>query len=96
MANSYGASPWSIDTYSATPFYTNRFTIQGLAMVGYADADSRIELQDQTGKTICVLGKENNYKFEPGNGISVNGLLAPVNRTDGGPNGPSGRLLIYY
>jgi hypothetical protein len=87
-----------VDTPSNTVLFTGHMKIDHMEFVGYGAATDQVEVQDLNGRLVALLkgNSDLNVVSTWENVGWVRGLKVPTTLTSGGgPNLPSGKLIIY-
>src|SRR5262245_58689445 len=98
MSNKQTASPFRIDTPSATPLYAGQIEIRRIDFAGYQSSAQGVEVQDKFGNTICFLRGLVSTETVPSGQIgTVQGIMVPTIDSLGNPNlQPPGYILVYF
>ena len=95
--NRLTASPFKIDTPSASPLYVGQVEIQYIDFAGYVSSAQGVEVQDKFGNPVCFLrGLVSTETVRSGRIGIVQGLMVPVNDSFGNPNLQGGMILVYF
>lgn len=100
MVNQLASNPWIIAVPSDSVLHDGAMPHVQIEYVDYDNTKAipdHVEIQDRMGNTVAYLkGKGNGETVRTGRIGWVYGLKVPVTDSDGQPNMPSGRLILYY